>query len=69
MKKSTPVSYTHLDVYKRQGGTIAARPGDMGLAPQVASSSLLGYVSELSNHYEIEARDILSMDSSNIRCV
>lgn len=49
------------------GGTIAARPGDMGLAPQVASSSLLGYVSELSNHYEIEARDILSMDSSNIQ--
>ena len=49
------------------GGTIAARPGSMGLAPQVASASLLSYVPELSGRFEIEAKDILSMDSSNIQ--
>lgn len=49
------------------GGTIAARPGDMGLAPQVSAGSLLEYLSELFRHYEIEARDLLSLDSSNIQ--
>ena len=39
----------------------------MGLAPQVASASLLSYVPELSGRFEIEAKDILSMDSSNIQ--
>ena len=38
------------------GGTIAARQGNMGLAPQVASASLLSYVPELSGRLKLRPR-------------
>ena len=49
------------------GGTIAARGGEMGLQPQLASSGLLLYMSELTKYYDIDTKDILNLDSSNIQ--
>ncbi len=49
------------------GGTIAARGGEMGLQPQLASSGLLHYTSDLTNFYDIHTKDILNLDSSNIQ--
>lgn len=49
------------------GGTIAARGGEMGLQPQLASSGLLQYMSELDKDYVIDTKDILNLDSSNIQ--
>ncbi len=49
------------------GGTIAARNGEKGLQPQLASSGLLKYMSELTNYYQIDTKDILNLDSSNIQ--
>lgn len=49
------------------GGTIAARGGEMGLQPQLASSGLLQYMSELNSFYDIDTKDILNLDSSNIQ--
>lgn len=49
------------------GGTIASKPGQNGLEPQMASAQLLEYVSELQKLYEIDCRDVLNLDSSNIQ--
>lgn len=49
------------------GGTIASRGNASGLAPAMDANELLGFVPELMNRYEITARDILQMDSSNIQ--
>lgn len=49
------------------GGTIAARSGAKGLEPQLASDGLLSYMSDLTDYYRIDAKDILNLDSSNIQ--
>jgi L-asparaginase len=49
------------------GGTIAARSSECGMKPALNAKELLGYLSELSGHFDITAKDILSMDSSNIQ--
>lgn len=49
------------------GGTIASRTGSMGLEPQMASDALLSYMSDLPRYYQIDTRDILNLDSSNIQ--
>ena len=49
------------------GGTIAARSGAFGLEPQLASVELLKYMSDLSDYYQIDTRDLLNLDSSNIQ--
>lgn len=49
------------------GGTIAARSGECGLKPAMDSGELLGYISELKSSYDITAKDILQLDSSNIQ--
>ena len=49
------------------GGTIASTAGEQGLAPEAAPPGLLRAVSDLSAYYEIDCRNILNLDSSNIQ--
>lgn len=49
------------------GGTIASRESEGGLTPQFSSSDLMKYVSGLNDYFEIDARELLRLDSSNIQ--
>ena len=49
------------------GGTIASTAGEQGLAPEAAPPALLRAGSDLSAYYEIDCRNILNLDSSNIQ--
>lgn len=49
------------------GGTIAAQPGERGLAPAMDSSGLLGHARELTQRFTADAEELFSMDSSNIQ--
>lgn len=49
------------------GGTIASGKSEVGLRPQLTSSALLNYISDLNKYYKIDAMDILNLDSSNIQ--
>lgn len=49
------------------GGTIASRPGESGLEPQMQAKELLGFISDFCQDYEIQHEDILNLDSSNIQ--
>lgn len=49
------------------GGTIASRPGENGLEPQLGAEPLLKELGDLSKGYEFVCRDVLQMDSSNIQ--
>ncbi len=48
------------------GGTIACLPGSDGLEPQ-RSSVMEHALEQLRHHYEITVRDVMCLDSSNIR--
>ena len=48
------------------GGTIACVPGDDGLKPQ-RSSVMADTLDQMRNHYDITVKDVLCLDSSNIR--
>ena len=49
------------------GGTIAAREGDNGLTPDIKSNDILALIPEIKNKFEVECKDILNLDSSNIQ--
>lgn len=49
------------------GGTIAASQGEEGLEPSISSSDLYKSVSSISEYYDVESKDIMSLDSSNIQ--
>jgi L-asparaginase len=49
------------------GGTIAAGTSEDGLKPMLDSEGILSYMSNLRQYYNIEARDLLNLDSSNIQ--
>ena len=49
------------------GGTIASRPGDSGLAPDIPASELLRCLDGLTDRYRITTRELLNLDSSNIQ--
>lgn len=49
------------------GGTIASVKGKEGLTPAVAASKLLEYVSEVKNYCNIDAFQILNIDSTNMQ--
>ncbi|HIQ59458.1 MAG TPA: asparaginase [Candidatus Merdivicinus intestinavium] len=49
------------------GGTIASVPGEDGLVPEAAPPALTRVIQEFSRHYEIQSRNILNLDSSNIQ--
>ena len=47
------------------GGTIAARQGKQGLTPDIKCGDILDMLPELKQHFLIESKDILNLDSSN----
>ncbi|MBR6015362.1 MAG: asparaginase, partial [Firmicutes bacterium] len=49
------------------GGTIASAPSPDGLVPTLDVSALLSGIAGVAENYELTAKDILSMDSSNIQ--
>lgn len=49
------------------GGTIASKNGEMGLQPEMNSAMLLDYASDLRKYYDIDTKDLLNLDSSNIQ--
>ena len=49
------------------GGTIASGQSDMGLAPALSAKELTEYVPGLKDICEYECRDILHLDSCNLR--
>lgn len=49
------------------GGTIASKEGGFGLEPQLNASDLLKFVGSTGEGVEIEYKDLLQMDSSNIQ--
>ena len=49
------------------GGTIVSVPTTEGLAPGLDGNALTTYLTGLQEQYEIEVRDILHLDSSNIQ--
>lgn len=49
------------------GGTIASEQGESGMAPKLASNELLAYVDGLQKYYDVDYKDILNLDSSNIQ--
>ena len=49
------------------GGTIAARRGRQGLAPDINCGDFLDMIPEMKKNFLIESRDILNLDSSNIQ--
>ena len=48
------------------GGTIASQSGKQGLIPELAASSLLKCVPEISQFCEAEAIQIYNIDSTNV---
>lgn len=49
------------------GGTIASKKTENGLMPAITSDELLGFVPEISNLCNVEAIQILNIDSTNIQ--
>lgn len=49
------------------GGTIASQTGEEGLSPVLTISNIFDHVSGVTENYDITARDILHLDSSNIQ--
>lgn len=49
------------------GGTIASTHGKEGLAPSMSISQIIDMVTGLRDSYDIVAKDILNLDSSNIQ--
>lgn len=49
------------------GGTIASKRTEEGLAPQITSDELLGYVPEIKEYCNVTALQLLNIDSTNIQ--
>lgn len=49
------------------GGTIASKKTDEGLAPQITSEELLGFVPEIKEFCNVHALQLLNIDSTNIQ--
>ena len=49
------------------GGTIASEPSENGLVPAIDVNNLLRSLDEITDNYDITAKDILHLDSSNIQ--
>lgn len=49
------------------GGTIACKSGENGLAPALDAPSMLSYISGIAEYYDIDVKEILHLDSSNIQ--
>lgn len=51
------------------GGTIASRSGEDGLAPEIPLEQLLNYVPQIRQQCELEAVQIMNLDSTNMQPV
>ena len=49
------------------GGTIASKKMENGLSPQLSSEEILSYLPEEARFANIETRQILNIDSTNIQ--
>lgn len=49
------------------GGTIACEPGDDGLSPNSGSGVMLELLGGLKRYYDLDYKEILNLDSSNIQ--
>ncbi len=49
------------------GGTIAARESGQGLVPDINSEDIVALLPELKHSFQIDTKDILNLDSSNIQ--
>jgi L-asparaginase len=49
------------------GGTIASKKTDEGLAPQITSEELLGFVPEIKDYCNVDTMQLLNIDSTNIQ--
>lgn len=49
------------------GGTIASTPGEEGLEPSLQSDGLAHMIGGITANYEVDFKDILNLDSSNIQ--
>lgn len=49
------------------GGTIASRPGKDGLEPEVSGEELIAKLGDLGGKFDIQVKQILNLDSSNIQ--
>ena len=49
------------------GGTIASRAGGEGLTPEIPLEQLLNYVPQIRQHCELEAVQIMNLDSTNMQ--
>lgn len=49
------------------GGTIASKRTEEGLAPQITSDELIGYVPEIKEYCNVTALQLLNIDSTNIQ--
>ena len=49
------------------GGTIACEGTAEGLKPELDSKAIMSYISGIADNYDIELKDILNLDSSNIQ--
>ena len=49
------------------GGTIASAPGEDGLEPTLQSGGLAEMIRGITANYEVDFKDILNLDSSNIQ--
>lgn len=49
------------------GGTIASAETENGLTPKMSAQQLLGYADGLGEYFDIDTRELLNMDSSNIQ--
>ena len=49
------------------GGTISSKDNGMGAKPEMDSKKLPDYARDIRKYYDVETKDILSLDSSNIQ--
>ena len=49
------------------GGTIASQASEDGLRPEISSNELMRYVDGLNDFYNVETKELLNLDSSNIQ--
>ena len=49
------------------GGTIASKKTEEGLAPQITSEELLGFVPEIKEYCNVDTLQLLNIDSTNIQ--
>lgn len=49
------------------GGTIASKKTENGLSPGITSEELISYIPEIKDYCDVEAKQILNIDSTNIQ--